>query len=152
MIPQLIDIGNGCPWSVLPPGVHKTTLGEICSCFAYTPHRKKLFMGFRNAALILKQAGCKSIYLDGSYTTGKNHPNDFDACWDADGIDPMKLDPILLDFSNRRSAQKKKYGGELFIINTSAKPSISFLDFFQTDRYTGHRKGILFLDLSLSTP
>ena len=108
MIPQLIDIGNGCPWPVLPPGVHKTTLGKIESTFAYTPHRKRLFTGFRNALSDLKQAGCKSVYLNGSYTTGKNHPEDFDACWDPTGVEPGKLDPVLLDFSNQRNAQKKK--------------------------------------------
>lgn len=149
MIPQLIDIGNGCPWPVLPPGVHKTTLGKIKSTFAYTPHRKKLFTGFRDALSDLKHAGCKSVYLNGSYTTGKNHPEDFDACWDPTGVEPEKLDPVLLDFSNKRSAQKQKYGGELFIISTYAQPGITFLDFFQTDRFTGQRKGILFLDLKL---
>lgn len=147
MIPDLIDIGSGCPWPVLPPGVHKTSLGEIASIFAYTPHRKKLFTGFRNALSNLKQAGCSSVYLDGSYITGKNHPEDFDACWEVDGVDPTKLDPVLLDFSNNRSAQKKKYGGELFIISHFARPGMNFLDFFQTDRYTGQRKGILFLNL-----
>ena len=148
MIPHLIDIGSGCPWPVLPPGVHKATLGEIDSVFAYTPYRKKLFSGFRNALSNLNEAGCKSVYLDGSYTTGKNHPEDFDACWDPDGVNLEKLDPILLDFSNNRSAQKKKYGGEFFIISTFAKSGITFLDFFQTDRYTGHRKGILLLDFN----
>ena len=151
MIPDLVDIGSGCPWPVLPPGIHKTTLNEIDSIFAYTPHRKELFIGFHNAVLNLKQSGCNSIFLNGSFTTGKNHPNDFDACWDPYGVDLIKLDPILLDFSNKRSAQKKKYGGELFIINNNKKSGISFLDFFQIDRYTGHRKGILFLDLSLPT-
>ncbi len=106
-------------------------------------------MGFRNALLDLKHAGCKSAYLNGSYTTGKNHPEDFDACWDPTGVEPRKLDPVLLDFSNKRSVQKKKYGGELFISSTYAQLGITFLDFFQTDRFTGQRKGILFLDLNL---
>ena len=147
MIPHLIDLGSGCPWPVLPPGVHKTTLGEIDSIFAYTPHRKKLFLGFCNALSNLNEAGCKSVYLDGSYTTGKNHPADFDACWDPDGVNLEKLNPVLLDFSNNRSEQKKKYGGEFFIISTIEKSGITFLDFFQTDRYTGNRKGILLLSL-----
>jgi len=33
---------------------------------------------------------------------------DFDACWEAGGVDPAVLDPVLLDFSALRAAQKAK--------------------------------------------
>lgn len=41
-------------------------------------------------------------------------PGDFDACWDTDGVDLDVLDPVLLDLSNHRAAQRQRFGGELF--------------------------------------
>lgn len=75
-------------------------------------------------------------------------PNDFDACWSVEGVNPDLLDPVLLDFSDERAAQKAKFGGELFpaelIEGESEKP---FLDFFQLDGRTGKLKGIVGLRL-----
>ena len=93
------------------------------------------------------------LYLDGSFVTDKETvygapPGDFDGCWDPVGVDPMLLDPVLLDFTNKRAAQKAKFGGELFL-STAPASSIGpvFLDFFQVDKITGAAKGILGLDL-----
>jgi len=61
--------------------------------------------------------------------------------------DPVKLDPVLLDFTNMRRAQKTKYLGELFIAHSPATPyGTRFVDFFQMDKQTGQRKGIVALD------
>lgn len=55
----------------------------------------------------------------------------------------QQLDPVLLDFSNKRAAQKAKYGGELFISSFIADAQgRTFLDFFQEDR-NGNPKGIV---------
>lgn len=78
----------------------------------------------------------------------KERPGDFDACWEAEGVDPSLLDPVLLDFSDRRAAQKRQYGGELFPADVAAEPrGTVFLDYFQRDRSTGGPKGIVALDL-----
>lgn len=80
--------------------------------------------------------------------TNKNIPNDYDACWDEAGVDPDVLDPVLLTFDPGRATQKAKYLGELFPASVVAGPDgLSFLDFFQTDRETGERKGIIAIDL-----
>lgn len=74
----------------------------------------------------------------------------FDACWDAVGVDPDALDPVLLDFSDRRKAQKERFGGELFPADTAAEPAgTRFLDYFQGDRDTGDPKGIVEIDLKV---
>jgi hypothetical protein len=58
------------------------------------------------------------------------------------------LDPVLLDFSDRRAAQKAKFGGELFPAQLAAEPGgATFLEFFQHDRVTGEPKGIVAIDL-----
>lgn len=88
-----------------------------------------------------------------SFVTRKKTPGDFDACWNIEGVDIDELDriePVLLTFDNGRAAQKAKFGGEFFPAQTPAEwtpPFRIFLDFFQTDKGTGNRKGIIELDL-----
>lgn len=130
----------------LPPGVHSATWDEIVSRFGWNAER--LLDGLRRAFESLHAAGCRRAYLDGSFVTEKDVPGDFDGCWEAQGVDPAALDPVLLDFSNRRTAQKAKFGGELFIVNGAAtQAGTRFVDFFQQDKTTGEAKGILSIDL-----
>lgn len=102
----------------------------------------------KEAFYSLKRAGCKVAYIDGSFVTSKYRPKDFDACWEVEGVNPSLLDPVLLDFSDGRKAQKLKYGGELFPASVpNGSTGKTFLEFFQTDRETGERKGIVAIDL-----
>ena len=104
--------------------------------------------GFRAALENLKSAGCRTVYLDGSFVTRKDIPNDYDACWEEEGVDPDLLDPVLLIFDPGRAAQKAKYLGEMFPASIAAGAgALSFLEFFQTDKETGSPKGIIAIDL-----
>lgn len=141
MIPDLVDIGAA--WNVLPPGIHDATLDDINLRFATNEKRKRLYEGLLRGCEALKCAGCTVVYLDGSYVTNKTVPRDFDVCWDPKGVDPSKLDPVLLDFNDRRRNQKLKYGGEFFPSSATANGSHIFVDFFQTDQYTGKEKGVI---------
>lgn len=141
MIPEFTDIGG--PWRVLPPGIHDATMAEIEQRFATDEHRGHLFSGFQSGVGALRFAGCRSVFLDGSFVTEKTRPADFDVCWDPAGVDPAKLDPVLLDFSDGRLKQKRKYGGEFFPSSSRAGTAWTFLEFFQIDRFTGHAKGII---------
>lgn len=145
MIPTAINIGG--EWDVLPPGIHDASMGEIEHRFASTPHRKSLFEGFKQGVHALQLAGCKTIYLDGSFITTKTVPGDFDVCWDPIGVDGHKIDPVLLDFSNKRQNQKNKYGGEFFPSSAKADGIRTFLEYFQIDKSTGSLKGIIRLQL-----
>jgi hypothetical protein len=148
MIPALVTLA-GSPWMVLPPGIHKAGLGDVETAFATTPWRRDLFSGLVKAAERLQWAGCPTIYLDGSHVTGKPRPDDFDACWDPTGVDDKKLDPVFLDFKNRRSAQKAAFKGEFFPSSMMCKDvGQAFVDFFQLDRFSGKRKGIFSISLS----
>ena len=96
----------------------------------------------------LRRAGCHTVYIDGSFVTNKEVPNDFDACWEETGVTPELLDPVLLQFDAGRAAQKARYLGELFPASVGATvEGMSFLEFFQTDRETGGSKGIIAVDL-----
>jgi hypothetical protein len=132
----------------LPPGVHDATWNEIVAAFGTNLRRKQLLAGLLAALRSLKAARCSRAYLDGSFVTAKDTPGDFDGCWEAGGVDADLLDPVLLDFAHPRAAQKAKYGGELFIANSAADPAgKAFIDFFQTDKTTGQRKGVVAIDL-----
>ena len=141
MIPESVDI-NGV-WNVLPPGIHDATLGEVEERFATNDRRKLLYKGLREGVDSLKNAGCGTVFLDGSFVTDKPNPGDFDACWDPAGVDAKKLDPVLLDFSGARSRQKLNYGGEFFPSSAKADGAQTFVEYFQTDRHTGKPKGII---------
>lgn len=98
----------------------------------------------REALAALAAAGCRAAYVDGSFVTTKQEPGDFDVCWDATGVRASLLDPVLLDFSEGRWAQKERFGGELFPADVPAEPAgTRFLDYFQRDPETGEPKGIV---------
>ena len=141
MIPVLININS--VWDVLPPGIHDATLSEIENRFATNDKRKRLFDGFKKGVKSLTTAGCSNIFLDGSFITAKPEPGDYDVCWNPVGVDVNKLDPVLLDFTNGRKNQKLKLLGEFFPSSSCTNGQGTFMDFFQTDRYTGRKKGII---------
>jgi len=134
----------------LPPGIHWTNWNELCGRFGWTEHRRRLLEGLKGAVENLKSAGCRFVYLDGSFVTSKETPGDFDACWDTDGVKGQLLDPVLLTFHDKRVAQKMKYFGELFpASNLNGNSGYTFLDFFQIDKETGDPKGIVGIDLGV---
>lgn len=142
MIPEFDPAGN------LPAGIHEATWNEIAMRYGSTAHRRRLLDGLKLALESLRDAGCRRAYINGSFVTAKDHPADFDACWEARGVDSRLLDPVLLDFSDRRRAQKASFGGEMFPAEVPAdQAGTRFLDYFQQDKTTGARKGIVVLDL-----
>jgi hypothetical protein len=142
MIPEFEDNGN------LPPGIHETSWEEFIERFGRTPQRKRLLKGLRAAMESLRTAGCRRVYLDGSFVTAKDIPNDYDGCWDIDGVDVTLLDPILLRFEDGRAAQKAKYLGEFFPTEmTEHRSGVTFAEFFQIDKESGQSKGIILLNL-----
>lgn len=142
MIPDFDATGN------LLAGIHDATWNELETRYGTTAHRRRLLDGLRRALESLRAAGCIRAYVNGSFVTVKDEPGDFDACWEAAHVESRLLDPTLLDFSDRRRAQKAKFGGELFPAEVSAEPAgTRFLDYFQQDETTGARKGIVALDL-----
>jgi hypothetical protein len=142
MIPAL-DPSTG----YLPPGVHDTPWAVIPAHFGCNSHRAGLLNGLLLALVNLAGAGCRMVLLDGSFVSQKVLPNDYDAAWEIQGVDPSLLDPVLLDFRNGRAAMKAKYGGELFPAGALAAAGLLYRDFFQRDR-NGVLKGILQINLA----
>ena len=130
----------------LRPGTHIATWQDVVNLCGFNDHRKELLIGLRNALLNLKEAGCRVLYLDGSFVSMKTKPRDFDGAWEQQGVDLTRVDPVLLTFTNGRRKMKEKFKGELFLAHHIAIDSVYFRDFFKTDR-VGIRKGVLLVDL-----
>lgn len=115
--------------------------------YGYTPWRLRLLAGMLEALGQLKSAGCTRAWVDGSFVTAKEVPGDYDACWDAEGVDFDRIDDRLLTFDPGRATQKAAFLGEWFLADARADPQGTlFRDFFQTDR-DGRRKGIVVIEL-----
>ncbi len=105
-----------------------------------------LLSGLRRALEALREAGCETAYIDGSFVSANEAPNDWDGCWEHSTVDWTRLDPVLLDDRDFRAAQKAKYGGEMFPVSIRFRDT-DMLEVFQYDRRHRH-KGIVALDLT----
>ena len=142
VIPKLDSSGK------LSEGVHWITWEEMVSAFGFTPRRTRLITGLNEALQLLKAAGCQSVYIDGSFVTGKPEPGDIDVCWAVQGVNALKLDRFFLNFTNSRARQKRRFLSEFFPAEfPEGLTGRTFLEFFQIDKETGNPKGILALDL-----
>jgi hypothetical protein len=145
MIPDFDKDGN------LPPGHHLTDWDGFVVRFGTNAHRRRLLAGLKQLLLSLKSVGCGRVFLDGSFISSKELPSDFDGCWDRTGMSlpDLKLkDPVLLDFTNGRRAQKLKYGGEMFPADvTEGTSGRTFINFFSQDKDTSNAKGLVEINL-----
>lgn len=135
-------------YGLLPQGIHQATLEELLERFGGNERREQLLTGLTEALRLLRAAGCRRVYINGSFVTSKESPNDIDVCWDIQGVDVDALDPVFFDFDNGRAAQKARFGAEFFPAQVpEGITGRAFLDFFQVDRQTGEPKGIIEIEL-----
>jgi len=139
MIPNFDRNGN------LPPGQYLATLEEFEEKFVYGMKRKDLFEGIKRLIDDLRKIGCKTLFIDGSYTTQKLFPSDFDACWDDTGVDHVKAKAIVPELYNR-GLRKLRYKGDVFQAYVLATPVKLYIDFFQSDK-DDNPKGIIKINL-----
>ena len=140
MIPQFGSDG------LLPVGVHEATWDEITERFGTTGHRRALLNGALRALRHLRAVGVIDAYLDGSMTTEKERPSDYDLCFVLTQADFAELDPVLRPplskMQGGRDAMRRKYLGDVL----PTTPTGGLLAFFQQDR--GAPKGIIKVDLN----
>lgn len=137
---------------MLPAGEHLATLDEVEHTFgSQNDQRRYLMRGLRSACEMFRAANVDRIWVDGSFVTDKEEPNDIDGCWGATSIEGVLWDNIDEVFADEsRKPMKLKYGLDFFyagwIEGGSGKP---FPQFFQTSR-DGEPKGIVLLKLDTS--
>ncbi len=137
MIPSFDEHGN------LPPGIHIAKMAELKKRFTCTTQRRALFRGLELLVSDLRGAGCRKLYIDGSFITNKPEPADYDACWEPTGVDAT-IKPILREMKAFALERKRVYGGDIFcqIPNTGT----NYLAYFQKDR-NERDKGIILIYL-----
>ena len=144
MIPR-IDERTG----KLPPGIYEATWEEIVARYGTTAHRRGLLAGLKRALDNLQAAGCRRVYIDGSFITNKRIPGDIDCCYEGVGVQRALLDPALQTYEPGNATQKAAFGCEFFVAETRADlRGTRMLEFFQRDKLTGRPKGIIALDLA----
>jgi hypothetical protein len=133
----------------LPPGEHLASWDEVVDRFGWTPWRRRLLDGLAESLDLLSSAGCRRVWLNGSFVTAKEDPGDFDAVWDPADVDDDLLDPVFgpLGMTAGRRLQKERFGGEWFPNVLERDGGLFFATFFQRDR-NAVDKGIVALDLS----
>lgn len=82
MIPDLDEHG------LLPAGVHDCTLDDIAASYCWNNHRQGLFNNFKRflAAEWHPTGIACPLYIDGSFTRSKPHPEDIDVVMDLSGL------------------------------------------------------------------
>lgn len=98
---------------------------------------------------ILKKGNVSKVFIDCSFVSDKEEPDDVDGCWSTFGVDASKLDPRFWDFVDekdfllKKESLKKEFGIDFYIAEAfegeSGKP---FPCFFQSNR-NGDAKGIM---------
>jgi hypothetical protein len=136
----------------LPPGEHRADWREVVEKLGWSPKRKRLLEGLRCACLELRKGGVRRLFLDGSFATAREAPNDYDGCFPGDELEEIvRVDPVLFEFAAARAAMKRKYGGELFVAEWDATGlGQPYRRFFQFTR-DGEEKGIVVLRLETVT-
>jgi hypothetical protein len=138
----------------LPPGIHSATLQEVEGVFGSNNNqRRSLMKGLKEAIALLKAGNVSKVFIDGSFVSDKDEPNDVDGCWSSIDVVASKLDPRFwdfadeVDFQNKRASLKQEFGIDFYIAEIleggSGKP---FPAFFQTNR-DGEAKGIIEVNL-----
>jgi hypothetical protein len=135
----------------LPPGIHGAMWPEVVERFGTISHRRQLLVGLELALRESQSFGCQRFYLHGSFITNKEQPGDWDGCWEAQGVDIIRLvteAPILWDDRRGRPDQKARYGGALFPVRASdAESDRTILRDFTTDIVRKRPKGIVRIEL-----
>lgn len=138
----------------LPPGIHIADIDEIEACFGLkTERRRKLMAGLKEALKLLKQGKVSKVYIDGSFVSSKEEPNDVDGCWSSINADATKLDARFWDFSDesdfqlKRSSLRQEFGIDFFIAELiEGHSGEAFPAFIQSNR-DGLTKGIILVNL-----
>jgi hypothetical protein len=142
MIPEFRDDGY------LPEGVHLATEAEVTFRFGTSSQkRRRLALRLRRWIELARSLGAQRFFVDGSFVTAKNEPNDVDAViWLPDDFsdkvssgwsDALELETMLLN----------RHPEELFAAE-NRRDWDDWVEFFTRTRETDdRRKGVVEVEL-----
>jgi hypothetical protein len=134
---------------LLPPGIHRASVGELRDKLGWSKQRRELIGGLEKVLELMGSCGVERVYLDGSFVTDKDRSGDIDGCYDVPrGANLGAMYPIWPFTWPNRLASKDRFGTEMFPAGAPATASGEpFLSFFQKDRQ-GRRRGVLLIELA----
>lgn len=103
--------------------------------FGFNTQRARLIGGLRRAAFELRRAGCGAIFVGGSFTSDKDFPSDYDACFDPIGVSPS-LSPLLVE-ERYLIERRSEYLGDWLIGRPHDGPAGYWYRFLAFDDRTG---------------
>ena len=143
-IPDLDEHG------LLPAGVHDCSVDEIVGMFGWNPHRRDLVRRLsRFLAREIRHRFSEPVYVDGSFVTDKETPDDVDVVLDMRCAADDRQFLAFKIMTAERDRFRRVYSVDFWI---NLPDENDFSDFFQylgvkTARYKGldsaYRKGIL---------
>lgn len=131
------------PWGSLESGIHTATWAEVKIVFGQSKARAMLLEKAYVGLCVLRDAGCKEVFLDGSFVSAKPDPNDLDTLWLIEGVDPAKLPEAFIhpEVAQNRQWLKQQYGLDCFPV-----PAFEFLmSTFTIDR-NGLERGLILIE------
>lgn len=103
---------------LLPPGTHETNLAEVREKMGWSRGRRRLIDGLQKALELMADCGVHRVYLDGSFVTDKNRPQDIDGCYDPDEgatIESLEsMSPIFPPSMQNRVKAREAFGVDFF--------------------------------------
>ena len=137
----------------LPPGVHDCSLDEIRKTFGIfcsNDRRPSLFERLESFVTALrKKAWLKAVIVNGSFTTAKIDPNDFDLVLVLpQGHDFARdLTPDEYNLLSKRRV-RKTFGFDMFVAEDESQEYKRYTRFFQdVKNQPGEAKGVLRVEL-----
>jgi hypothetical protein len=92
MIPALVEATGA-----LPLGRYPATLDEVASRYATNDRRRKIWADFlKSTGMVRALATIHSVWLSGSYLTGKDQPGDIDTVYWVTANDPRAMQALVL--------------------------------------------------------
>ena len=136
----------------MPPGIYDTDFGELEEKMGWSRRRRVLLDGLERALDLMAASGVRRVYLDSSFVTDKDRPNDVDGCYDLEASASAKeleaIAPIFPPSPDNRAKARELYGVDFFpTAATELGSGQPFLRFFQKDRQ-GRERGVLVLEMS----
>ncbi|MEP6465720.1 MAG: hypothetical protein ABJB05_05425 [Parafilimonas sp.] len=119
---------------------------EFQKLFGYNKERQKQVNNLFTVANKLKNSGCETMFVFGSFATSKEQPNDIDVCFDISNLDIKVLEKNYSLFDHYEHKRFHKYllvHIPFFKIKTEDK---ELMQFMKTDK-SGNKRGIIALSL-----
>lgn len=134
----------------LPPGDHLATLEEVNRAFGWTFRRRELLRELGHVIEFLRDKGVLRIWIDGSFVTDKDRPNDVDVLYEA----PPDVDARTWGIHSPRRRRDLKELTRIDLWKAPAPQPVSdrpgktqsLHDFWSTDR-EGRETGFILLEV-----